>query len=127
MRRIALINQKGGVGKTTTAVNLGAALARAGKRVVLVDLDPQGNLTLHLGHQLQPEEPSTYGVLIGRDAFADAIRPTNTPGLSLVGTTIDLSGAELELATALGRETLLRDATCSSTARPASGCSRSTP
>jgi len=110
MRRIALINQKGGVGKTTTAVNLGAAMAAAGRRVVVVDLDPQGNLTLHLGHELQPEEPSTYGVLIGRDRFAEAIRATGTEGFSLVGTTIDLSGVELELASALGRETLLRDA-----------------
>ena len=110
MRRIALINQKGGVGKTTTAVNLGAALAEAGRRVVLVDLDPQGNLSLHLGRELKPDEPSSYGLLTGAHGFADAILATETERLSLIGTTIDLSGAELELATALGRESLLRDA-----------------
>lgn len=110
MRCIALINQKGGVGKTTTGVNLGACLAEAGRRVLLVDLDPQGNLSLHLGLELAPDEPSSYGILVGRERFADAIRPTNVERLSVIGTTIDLSGAELELATALGRETILRDA-----------------
>ncbi len=110
MRCIALINQKGGVGKTTTAVNLGAALAEAGRRVLLVDLDPQANLTLHLGREPSAEEPTSYGVLTGRDRFADAISPAGSERLSLLPTTIDLSGAELELATALGRETLLRDA-----------------
>ena len=110
MRRIALINQKGGVGKTTTAVNLGAALAEAGRKVVIVDLDPQGNLSLHMGRELKPEDPSSYTILTGKHRFVDAVLPTNTEGLSLVGTTIDLSGAELELATALGRESLLRDA-----------------
>jgi chromosome partitioning protein len=110
MRRIALINQKGGVGKTTTTVNLGAALAGLGKRVVLVDLDPQANLTLHLGLTIEPEAPSTYGVLVNGLPFAQAVRATEVPGLSVVATDIDLSGAELELANAFGRETLLRDA-----------------
>lgn len=112
MRRIALINQKGGVGKTTTTVNLGAALAERGARVLVVDLDPQANLTLHLGvdpSRLTPEETS-YGVLVGGTPIARAIRPTTTPRLSILPSTIDLSGAELELASAMGRETLLRDA-----------------
>jgi chromosome partitioning protein len=110
MRRIALINQKGGVGKTTTVCNLGAALAAAGRRVVLLDLDPQANLTLHFGQRLEEGAPTTYRLLLGETTLAEAIQPTATPGLSLVPTDIDLSGAELELAGAFGRETLLRDA-----------------
>ena len=110
MRRIALINQKGGVGKTTTAVNLGACLAEAGRRVLLVDLDPQANLTLHLGLRLEPGGPTSYRVLLGECGVAAATLPTATKNLSIVPTDIDLSGAELELASALGRETLLRDA-----------------
>jgi len=110
MRKIALINQKGGVGKTTTAVNLGAALAEAGRRVVLFDLDPQANMTLHVG--VQPEEgaATTYRILLGQATVAEALVPTETPGLQIVPTDIDLSGAELELAGAFGRETILRDA-----------------
>lgn len=110
MRRIALINQKGGVGKTTTTVNLGAALARAGRRVVVIDLDPQANLSLHLDVQLESGEPSTYAVLLGSCAFGDALRDSKTPGLRLLPSNIDLSGAELELANAFGRELILRDA-----------------
>ena len=110
MRRIAVINQKGGVGKTTTAANLGAALAEQGRRVVLVDLDAQGNLTTHLGLEAPCGSPSIYTVLIGEGAFADALCETSTPRLSVVPSNIDLSGAELELASAIGRETLLQDA-----------------
>jgi len=110
MRKIALINQKGGVGKTTTVVNLGAALARLGSRVVVVDLDPQANLSLHLGLDVPAGGPSTYAVLVDNLPFGAAVRPTSTPGLSAVATNIDLSGAELELANAFGRETILRDA-----------------
>ena len=110
MRRLALINQKGGVGKTTSTVNLGAALARMGRRVVLVDLDPQANLSLHLDCTLRSGEASTYTVLLGNTPFASALRETATAGLRVVGANIDLSGAELELASALGRESLLRDA-----------------
>ena len=110
MRRIALINQKGGVGKTTSTVNLGAALARMGRRVVLLDLDPQANLSLHLDCTLRSGEPSVYTVLLGNTPFAAAVRDTATPGLRVVGANIDLSGAELELASAMGRESLLRDA-----------------
>jgi len=110
MRRIALINQKGGVGKTTTTVNLGAALARAGRRVVVIDLDPQANLSLHLDVQLESGEPSSYAVLLGNSAFGAALRETKTAGLRLLPSNIDLSGAELELANAFGRELILRDA-----------------
>jgi chromosome partitioning protein len=110
MRKIALINQKGGVGKTTTAVNLGAALALQGWRVVVIDLDPQANASLHLGLALDSDEPSAYSVLLGECPVADALRPTQTLGLRVLPSNIDLSGAELELSNALGRETLLRDA-----------------
>jgi chromosome partitioning protein len=110
MRRIALINQKGGVGKTTTTVNLGAALAQLGRRVVLIDLDPQANLSLHLNVQLAADQPSTYSVLLGNGSFAASLRDTPTPGMRLIASSIDLSGAELELANAFGREMLLRDA-----------------
>jgi chromosome partitioning protein len=110
MRRIAVINQKGGVGKTTTAANLGATLAEQGRRVVLVDLDAQGNLTTHLGLEAPCGSPSIYTVLLGQSSFADALRETATPRLSVVPSNIDLSGAELELASAIGRETLLLDA-----------------
>ncbi len=110
MRRIALINQKGGVGKTTSTVNLGAALALEGRRVVVVDLDPQANLSLHLDVQLHSGEPSSYTVLLGNGTVETALRDTKTKGLRLLAASIDLSGAELELSNAFGREMILRDA-----------------
>jgi chromosome partitioning protein len=110
MRCIALINQKGGVGKTTTAANLGAALALAGRRVVVVDLDPQANLTLFMGVEMTAGMPSSYRVLNGEVEFAQALRDTAQPGLRVLPTDIDLSGAELELSSVVGRETLLREA-----------------
>lgn len=110
MRRIALVNQKGGVGKTTTVVNLGAALARRGQRVLLIDLDPQANLSTHLGLRVEDSARTSYGVLCANTKVAEAIVPTATPGLMVLPTNLDLSGAELELASALGREALLRDA-----------------
>ncbi len=110
MRRIALINQKGGVGKTTSTVNLGAALALEGRRVVVVDLDPQANLSLHLDVQLRSGEPSSYTVLLGNGVVETALRDTKTKGLRLLAANIDLSGAELELSNAFGREMILRDA-----------------
>ena len=109
MRCIALINQKGGVGKTTTAVNLGAALAGQGRSVVLVDLDPQANLTLYLGLEVQEGGASTYRVLTGEVPFARALVASRTSGLSVLPTDIHLTGAEFELADREGRETLLRE------------------
>ena len=110
MRSIAVINQKGGVGKTTTAANLGAALALLGRRTCLVDVDPQANLSLHLDVEAPGDSASIYSVLSGASSFAQAIRPTRTERLTLVPSNLDLSGAELELASAIGRESLLRDA-----------------
>jgi chromosome partitioning protein len=106
MRSIAVINQKGGVGKTTTAVNVAAALAREGQRVLLIDLDPQAHATLHLGIELGPEEPSVYDALIRRVALADTAR-TVAERLVAIPAHIDLVGAELELGDHRERETVL--------------------
>ncbi|MBL8695994.1 MAG: ParA family protein [Planctomycetes bacterium] len=109
-RRVAVINQKGGVGKTTTTANLGAALARMGKRVVVIDLDPQANLSLHLGVDAAEGSPSIYQVLLDELTMEQALRTTETPNLSLAPSNLDLAGAEVELVSAIGRETRLRDA-----------------
>jgi chromosome partitioning protein len=109
MRRIAIINQKGGVGKTTTAVNLAAALARAGQRVAILDLDPQAHATTHLGAEPDGSAPSMYDVLIDSRPLAQVRRPVEN-NLSLVGSDINLAAAEVELAGVVGREVILRDA-----------------
>jgi chromosome partitioning protein len=108
MRRIAIINQKGGVGKTTTAVNLGAALARAGKRVCLIDLDPQAHATTHLGLEPDGKSPSMYDVLIDARPLAEVRRQVEE-NLWLAGSDINLAAAEVELAGVVGREVILRD------------------
>lgn len=108
MRRIAIINQKGGVGKTTTSVNLGAALARAGKRVCILDLDPQAHATTHLGIEPDGQTPSMYDVLIDNKPLADVRRQVDG-NLWLVGSDINLAAAEVELAGVVGREVILRD------------------
>ena len=107
MRTIAVMNQKGGVGKTTTAVNLSAGLARAGRKVCLIDLDPQAHASLHLGLDPLPDQPSVYDMLCGNAKLADVRRPV-VEGLWVVGSTLDLAGAELELAGQPGREMILR-------------------
>ena len=109
MRSIALMNQKGGVGKTTCAVNLGAALAREGKRVLLLDLDPQANLSLHLNVDVHSLERSTYTVLCGQSGLRESIIADIRERIWLLPSNIDLSGAEVELVGAVGRETILRD------------------
>lgn len=108
MRSIAIMNQKGGVGKTTTAVNLSAALAEAGQRVCLIDLDPQAHATLHLGVAVRDGEPTIYDVLLDETSLAAARRPV-TDNLFVVPSHLDLAAAELELAGEVGREVILRD------------------
>jgi chromosome partitioning protein len=109
-RVMAIANQKGGVGKTTTAVNLGAALAELTYRVLIVDLDPQGNATTGLGVNARNLESSVYDVILHDVAIEDCIEPTNLRNLFLVPATIDLAGAEIELVPVLSRETRLKRA-----------------
>ncbi|MDR3498368.1 MAG: ParA family protein [Parvibaculum sp.] len=107
---MVLANQKGGVGKTTTAINLGTALAAVGERVLIVDLDPQGNASTGLGIGRAERKVSAYDVLIGSALIEDAVVPTAVPGLDIVPSTMDLLGAELELASVPRRSHRLRDA-----------------
>jgi chromosome partitioning protein len=97
MKIVAIANQKGGVGKTTTAVNLGAALAELGKRILIVDLDPQANATSSFGLQTV-EQTSLYGPLLGDASITDRIFPTEREGLFIVPSDLDLAGAEVEIA-----------------------------
>jgi chromosome partitioning protein len=110
MRSIAFMNQKGGVGKTTCTVNLAAALAEMERRVLLVDIDPQANATIHLGIDVHSLERSSYHVLTGGCPLAAAVIADQRPRVSVLPANIDLSGAEVELVNAVGRETILRDA-----------------
>ena len=109
-RILALANQKGGVGKTTTAINLGTALAAIGERVLIVDLDPQGNASTGLGIDRRNRSCSTYDVLVGEAKLREAIVPTAVPRLHIAASTMDLSGLELELGTTRDRAFRLRDA-----------------
>jgi len=103
-RRIAVVNQKGGVGKTTTVINLGAALALAGRQVLVVDMDPQGNATTGLGADRRSISTSIANVLLDGSPSDSAVRPTAQEGLALLPSTIDLAPAELQLVSAIGRE-----------------------
>jgi chromosome partitioning protein len=108
MRRIAIINQKGGVGKTTTAVNLAAALAECGQRVCVLDLDPQAHATTHLGIEPDGKAPSMYDVLVNSRPLAEVRRKVGDR-LWITGSDINLAAAEVELAGVVGREVILRD------------------
>ena len=109
-RILALANQKGGVGKTTTAINLGTALAAIGERVLIIDLDPQGNASTGLGIDRRNRECSTYDVLVGEAQLRDSILQTAVPRLHIAPSTMDLSGIELEISTARDRAYRLRNA-----------------
>ena len=107
---VAIANQKGGVGKSTTTINLGAALAMQGERVLLVDLDPQGNTTSGLGIDRRSVDMSTYEILVDDVPVDDAMEPTSVRDLFLIPATIELAGAEIELVSMLSRENRLRNA-----------------
>jgi chromosome partitioning protein len=104
---IAILNQKGGCGKTTTAVNLAAALALMGKRILVIDLDPQGNATTAFGIEKNEVEKTIYTVLTGENTMEEALMPTDISGLHVVPSNISLSGAEIELSKEVGYHTIL--------------------
>jgi len=107
---VAIANQKGGVGKSTTAINLGAGLAYQGERVLIVDLDPQGNTTSGLGIDRGTIEYSTYDLLVGDVGVLEVLEPSSVRGLYVVPATIELAGAEIELVSMFSRETRLGNA-----------------
>jgi chromosome partitioning protein len=118
LRVLVVANQKGGVGKTTTAINLGTALAAVGKPTLVLDMDPQGNASTGLGITRPERKLTTYDVLMGDAKVADAVMPTRIPGLSIVPSTVDLSGAELELIGVERRNYRLKDALAEFADRP---------
>ena len=110
VRTLAIANQKGGVGKTTTAINLGTALAAVGERVLIIDLDPQGNASTGVGISPASRPITTYDVLTGEATLAKAAQKTLVPGLSVVPANADLVGLEAELMAESNRPFRLRDA-----------------
>lgn len=107
---VAIANQKGGVGKSTTAINLGAGLAFQGERILIIDLDPQGNTSSGLGIDRSTIEASTYEVLVDESPIEDVLEPTSVKGLHVVPATIELAGAEIELVSMFSREQKLKQA-----------------
>ena len=110
MIRIAIANQKGGVGKTTTAINIATAMAATGWKTLLVDLDPQGNASTGLGIDAARRERSSYDLVVDEVALGECVVATSIPGLDIVPATVDLSGAEIELVSVEERTARLRKA-----------------
>lgn len=110
LRIVAVANQKGGVGKTTTSINLGAALATLGQKVLLIDLDPQGNASTGLGIEREDRQGTTYDLLLGEADASELAQETETPNLSVIPATIDLSSADIDLVANEKRSFLLQDA-----------------
>ncbi len=108
MRSIAFINQKGGVGKTTSTANVGACLASSGKKVLLIDLDPQANLSIHFGINVQGKDLSIYEIMCGKKTVAEVLTKTPVSGLDIIPSDIDLASAEVELVNTVGRETIVK-------------------